>query len=149
LSYGVLYAADSIETAFCESVIHENGLFSAATGRYEVPVAALNRTILTFEHPHLTKLPLVDLTDDNLKSMGLNGDLCATNAYDIPQRWAAAIHQAAPSSMGIKYPSRQRPGKTCYAIFCRSLLQAAKAHSLTRAQCVGLCRHFNVTPIAS
>lgn len=145
-SFGVLYAADQLETAFCESVIHECALFNARTSRYEVPAAEFDRALTYYAHPSLARLPLIDLSGDKLKRMGLNADLCASNRYVRSQQWSRALHDALPAAMGICYPSRQRPGHTCYAFFERSGLVRMCDRPMTSAERVRLCALFNVVP---
>ncbi len=144
--FGVLYAGDSLDVAFAESVIHENGLF--VNGRFEVSKADLDRRqLVTFTHPTLTELALVDLIGDALKPLGLNGDISSGDDYAVPQAWAAAIHDAAPRCHGIRYVSRQLNTKFCYALFKRSGVTRAGAFALSDAVKNGLCSKFNVIAV--
>lgn len=67
--FGVLYAADTLEIAFAESVIHDSALYD---GHYfKVSRADLtSRKKVYFEHPAKRRLELADLTGDNLKELG-------------------------------------------------------------------------------
>jgi hypothetical protein len=144
--FGVLYAGESVEVAFCESVIHENSNFK--NGRFEVASSEIDgRHLVWFTHPTAVSLTLADLTGDALKLLGLNNDISSGNDYDVPQRWARAIHHAKPDFHGIRFRSRQRNTEHCYALFDRSGLQAAGHDELTDAVKAALCRRFNVVAI--
>jgi hypothetical protein len=88
-TFGVLYAGQDPETAFCESVIHENSLF--LNGAFVVSKAGLvARSLVGFKHPTKPSLTLADLTGAGLKTPGLNNDISAGNDYCVSQAWAAA-----------------------------------------------------------
>lgn len=117
--FGVLYCARDLETAFCESVIHENSLFVG--GRYLVPEADLARQAVRFKPgPNGRKgLRLADFGGDALKRMGLNLDLTTGDDYDTSQAWARAVWEHSASWDGIRYRSRQRGNRYAYALFDR------------------------------
>lgn len=143
--FGVLYAADSIETAFGESVIHENSLFRH--GRFELPKgAAERRQLVAFQRP-LPQLRLVDLCGPALKGLGLNADLLAGDDYAASQEWSAAIHQAVPRADGLRYVRRQNPGGYCYAVFDRSDLARGSFVELPPALIDQLCAAFNAVRV--
>lgn len=144
--FGVLYAADSVETAFGESVIHENTLFRR--GRFELPKGAMERRqLVAFERPALPALNLVDLTGPALKGLGLNADLLSGDDYGASQEWAAAIHEAAPWADGVRYVSRQNPGGHCYAVFDRSGLDLGSYAALPAGLVDSLCGLFNAVRV--
>ena len=141
--FGVLYAAQDLETAFSESVIHECSLH--AGGRYVVPRSELERrAVVRFGHPRRSRLVLADMTGDALKAMGLNNDLSAGDDYLISQQWSRALFEAKPRLAGIRYLSRQRNDAYCYAVFERSGLVCGTSSLLTLGQKARLCRRFNV-----
>ena len=64
----MLYSAQDLETAFCESVIPECSTY--AGGRYIVPrFEPDRRAIVWFDHPHTSRLMLADMTGDALKAL--------------------------------------------------------------------------------
>jgi RES domain len=145
-SFGVCYAAGSIEVAFAESVIHESARF--AGGRYEVPAADLTeRSVVRFACNRRRTLVLADLTGAALKSLGLNNDISASANYATSQAWARAIHNASTRWDGIRYVSRQMNKRFAYAIFERSGLRKAGAKKLDARQLDALCDQFNVTAV--
>ncbi len=67
--FGVLYVADNLRGAFCESVIHKGTLFR--NGRFEVARSEFDRREVTsYKHPKLLELTVVDLTGAALKKAG-------------------------------------------------------------------------------
>ncbi len=144
--YGVLYLGSSVEVAFCESVIHDNNLF--VNGRFQVSRADLDRRqLVSYTHPTLTTLTLVDLTGNSLKGLGLNGDISSQDDYAPPQAWSAAIHKALPACHGIRFMSRQRNTEFCYALFDRSGVIRLDATPLSDAVKAALCSRLNVVVV--
>ena len=144
--FGMLYAADSVETAFGESVIHENTLFRH--GRFELPKgAAERRQLVDFRRLGQPVLNLVDLTGPALKGLGLNADLLSGDDYTTSQEWAVAIHDAAPWADGLRYVSRQNPGGHCYAVFDRSALDLGSYAALPAGLVDSLCGLFNAVRV--
>lgn len=142
--FGVLYLGDTLGTAFAESVIHDNGRFDPPTGRYQVSLAEFCRAVTAFSAPSGDTLRLADLSGDNLKALGLNADLCAGSTYTTSQAWARAIHDRFPGVAGIRYPSRQRPGCLCVALFERSGVSVSAHRPLHASERIALCKTFNV-----
>lgn len=145
-SFGVLYAAELPEVAFCESVIHENSLFERGT--FLVARSALaERSLVGFNHPTSPTLSLADLTGAALKKLGLNNDISSGADYTVPQAWAKAIHVACPGLDGIRYVSRQLNTGYCYALFDRCGVAVDTAAELSTAVLDTLCVRYNVTPV--
>ena len=146
-TFGVLYAGQDPETAFCESVIHENSLF--LNGAFVVSKAGLlARSLVGFKHPTKPSLTLADLTGAGLKILGLNNDISAGDDYRASQAWAVAIHVARPELDGIRYVSRQRNDAFCYALFDRSGVVADGAAPMPDHVLNALCLRFNVRIVA-
>lgn len=143
-SFGVLYVGDSLETAFAESVIHDNSRFDTKRGKFQVSVSEFNRSVTRFTHPLGDRVLLADFTGSGLKRLGLNTDLCAGNDYDCSQEWAKAVHDALPRLDGILYPSRQHSSHLCVALFERSGVVHQSYRSMTARERIELCRQFNV-----
>lgn len=147
-TFGVLYVGHTPDVAFAESIIHENALFNAKAGRFEVAKNDLfARSLVSFRHPAKKRLVLVDLTGDALKKLGLNNDISAGSRYRIPQMWSKAIHAARPDVDGIRFRSRQLNNDHCYAIYDRSGLDKEDFEPLPEDLANRLCARFNVTPV--
>lgn len=147
-SFGVLYAGHTPMVAFAESVAHENSMFNARSGCFEVSSATLHgRSLVTFVHPRRPHLKMVDLTGEALKALGLNNDLCAGNKYRVPQRWSAAIHGAMSDADGLRFTSRQTNSSFCYAVFDRSGLEKDDEAELPDDVLKKLCATFNVREV--
>jgi len=145
-SFGTCYASNSIDVAFCESVIHESSWFF--DGRYQIPLADLtSRFLVLLCRPTTPELVLADLTGPALKGLGLNNDISAGGDYTIPMAWAKAIHEADPRWDGIRYVSRQHNGGHAFALFERSGITIALATKLAGKQLGRLCLEFNVAAI--
>jgi hypothetical protein len=146
--FGVLYVGHTPDVAFAESIIHENSLFVAKSGRFEVAKADLHgRSLVSFRHPTRKRLNLVDLTGDALKKLGLNNDISAGARYRIPQLWSTAIHAARVDADGIRFRSRQLNSAYCYAIYDRSGLDTEDVEAIPDELADRLCARFNVTPV--
>ena len=145
-TFGVLYVAQDPETAFCESIIHANSLYSKGT--YQVASAEFKaRHLVCYKRQPNPNMFLADLTGDGLKALGLNNDISASDSYTIPQQWAAAIHSAHPTLDGIRYVSRQRNNAYCYALFDRCSVERASYAELPDDLADLLCRKFNVVRV--
>ncbi len=143
--FGVLYAGDSIETSFAESVIHERAVFQK--GAYILELADFLARQPVWYGGSKTELRLADLTGANLKALGLNNDISAGDAYAESQRWSRAIHQASPDWDGIRFVSRQHNRQHAFAIFERAALVKGKSRRLTTREQNALCEAFNVVLI--
>lgn len=144
--FGVLYAGDSVETAFCESILHGEHWFRQ--GRFEVPAGELRgRCLVGLRHPRRQSLNMVDLTERRLKALGLSMDVSAGDDYTRSQQWARAVHDALPQADGIRYHSRQRPGALCHAVFDRSGVQRGDVARLTARDLRLLCGALNVVGV--
>lgn len=108
--FGVLYAAERIDTAFAESVIHDGSLFDRKLGAYSVAASRVRqRQIVTFKRRHGdAELRLADLCGENLKALGLNADLITGDDYRACQAWARKIHDDPRELDGIAFVRHPR-----------------------------------------
>lgn len=105
-SYGVYYAADSVETALCEHAFHM-GRFYARTAETPGWLAQVRELVGTID------AELADIRGNHPELAGL---LDADPAsYPVPQRFAAALRAA--DANGVVYPSLRHPGGSCFAAF--------------------------------
>jgi hypothetical protein len=147
-AFGVCYAAGSVQTAFCESVIHEGGFF--VRGRFAVASADLRgRYKISFEagDASRTHVVLADFTGTALKRLGLNNDISASNDYSGTQAWARAVHDSDERWNGIRYVSRQHNDAYCYALFERSRLKRRGSAQLCGEELDALCDLFGVAEL--
>lgn len=118
-TYGVNYAGLSLPVAFAETVLHQSSC--PVAGEWLVAARDVSeRHIVRFTRPQAPRLLLADLTGANLKALGLNNDLCASDDYTEAMAVSAALHQQAPHLDGIYYVSRQLNNDFAVALFERS-----------------------------
>ncbi|MFY8119464.1 MAG: RES family NAD+ phosphorylase [Roseateles sp.] len=99
-SYGVYYAAESLETAVAE-VSHHRARFLASTS--EPPLELDLRCYRV-----MVRARLLDVR-------GQGGELHDAQSYQASQRFAR--EQRAAGALGIAYDSVRRPGGSCVALF--------------------------------
>ncbi|MDM5179652.1 RES family NAD+ phosphorylase [Massilia sp. DJPM01] len=120
--FGTSYAALTLDVAFAETILHENGHFSAGAWFIdERNIAA--RHIVGYRRPKRPFLGLVNLTGSYLKAIGLNNDLCSSDDYTDSMVVSASLHDQLPDVDGIIYVSRQMNTGRAVALFERSCLQ--------------------------
>jgi hypothetical protein len=116
--YGVLYAAQDLETCvlevFGDRWLKERVMSVAALPRFEV---------LTFAARQ--ELRVADLTGPALNGLGTDANLFASNDYAVTQEWSRQLMNHAQARDGIRYHSRQNPRKHNYAIYDTSVAKAS------------------------
>lgn len=109
-SYGVLYAAASIEGAFAET-------FLRRPGRTLLPRDLLARkahVVLRLTSP----VRLVELHGPGLARAGATAEVTHGGLpYDAPQAWSLALRMHPSRPHGIAYRARHDDGEICYALF--------------------------------
>lgn len=105
-SYGVYYAAESVETALCEHAFHM-GRFYASTAQTPGWLAQIRELIGTID------ADMADLRGNRPEFAELLDPDPAS--YPVPQRFAAALR--AMDANGVVYPSLRHPGGSCFAAF--------------------------------
>ncbi|MFN6997221.1 MAG: RES family NAD+ phosphorylase [Aquincola tertiaricarbonis] len=144
--FGTTYAAQELEVAFCESIIHESAWFEG--GQYNIPHADLHsRHIVRLKRQAKPMLKLADVTGNALKKLGLNNDISAGDDYTVPQAWARAIYDQATDWDGIWYVSRQSNGGRAAAIFDRSGAQKSSSRKLDGRKLDELCDLYGVVAV--
>lgn len=124
--FGTSYAALTMEVAFAETILHQNGQFSGDTWLVD-EATVLARYIIGFQRPKKPLLELVNLTGAYLKSLGLNNDLCSSDDYTGSMAVSAEVHDQLPHVDGIIYVSRQMNTGRAIVLFERSGLQRSSA----------------------
>jgi hypothetical protein len=117
-TFGVCYAALTIEGAFAETMLR-------AIGISLVPQASIDLrsiTVITTTQP----LRLVRLHGPGLAAIGATAAV-TSGGYTVSQAWAAALHQHPARIDGICYRSNHDNGEHVVALFdrCRRGLDAA------------------------
>jgi RES domain len=112
-SFGVLYAAKRLNGAFAET-------FLRSPGRTLLPedlIAQKARVRLRLVRP----LRLVRFYGQGLSVLGATAEVVASpKPYNLPQQWAAALHNHPGMFDGIAYRARHDDDEICYAFFERS-----------------------------
>lgn len=111
--FGVLYAAESVDAAFLETLMR--------FGK-RPPVVLLSalgaRTVsqLRWERPLL----LVDFTGTGLVQLGLDARILSMGEYGLCQRWARWLYAHPTRVDGLLYRSRMAPHRRSIALFERA-----------------------------
>ena len=115
--FGVLYAAETFETCFLETILRDKRDGIAR----DVPIG--ESELVDRTHVGIavrTELRLVDLTEGRPVAMGLPTDAVRGTAHALGQAWALAIHGHIAQVDGILYPSRFNNGQNI-AVFDRAM----------------------------
>lgn len=122
--YGATYTAPALDIAFAETVLHQKGFFR--DGHWVIDRATIDeRHIVTYERPWEPHLRVANLTGTYLKALGLNNDLCSSDAYADSMAVSSALHEQLPELDGIQYVSRQLNTGFAVALFERSAVRIA------------------------
>jgi len=102
-SYGVYYAASSLQTAIKETVFHRERFYSASN----------EKTCSISMREYIAKItePLIDIRNDHHLGV-LNPD---PEFYNLSQEFGKKIHEA--KHWGLLYPSIRNNGELCMAVF--------------------------------
>lgn len=111
--YGVLYAAQRLEGAFVETLLHR------PTGRIVRRDFIEERqwTPLRLER----SLTLAKIMDEGLLFHGVDASVSSSDDYGPSRALALALHNDFPALEGLAYRSRHNNGEICYALFDRVL----------------------------
>jgi len=138
--FGVCYAADSLETAFAETLL--NRPCDRSPGQTPLMVSlsdAMSRHCWTFSRcRHGEELVLINLTGPALKALCGNNDISA-GKFEVSQAWARELFVAEPGADGLLYVSRQNNMRTACALFRRSRLSGGQCRKLTETEVIDLC----------
>jgi len=109
-SYGVMYAGETWQAAFMESVLHDPRTKIVLESVLEKRSIALLKTTVP--------LRLVDLSDGTvLRALQLTESDTQAFPYETPQRISNAIHTAGWNVQGIRYARRLDPKLACLALY--------------------------------
>lgn len=125
--FGVTYAAEELEVAFAETILHEVADFEG--GAWIVPQDDIDKRWIVFYTPPGREIKLLDLTGVHLKRLGLNNDMCSGSDYAFTQALSRAVHEQVSEADGIYYLSRQLNTQFAAAFFERSAVKCGHART--------------------
>lgn len=112
-SYGVLYAAQSVEGAFAEVFLRTPGQTSIGLDFLQTRAYVRLKAI--------RELKLVQLHGPGLSRLGATAEITHSGLpYTTAQEWSKALHSHPGNFDGIVYRSRHDDGEICAAIFDRA-----------------------------
>lgn len=114
MSYGVLYLASDVATAFAETFGHavpQN--YKVAEDKFIELADLTTRTLYELEIKR--DLNIVDMTGENLIKLNLDAGFTSLSDYTLPQGLSKALYDAGYD--GIEYQSRALPTGRGYALF--------------------------------
>lgn len=109
--YGVLYAAESLQGTFVESVGWDTRL--RAVGWDEL--AARGMVMLRPKR----RLRLFELDGPALRKMGADARLATGDDFEVSRAWSAALHGHPAEVDGLRYRARHDPKELSLALFNR------------------------------
>lgn len=120
-TFGVLYAALDLETAFAETVLRDRPMH-AATANIPLAFAELEaRVVVTLAgRGRAVPLRLIKLYDEGLVAAHLDNAISSVDDYPSTQCWAKAFHDHPVKADGIVYMSRFLGARRSVALFERS-----------------------------
>lgn len=83
---------------------------------------------------------LANLTGIPLKTLGGHGSLSTIIPYDLPQRWAMAVHRHPQCVDGIYYMSRHLNDRPAVVVFERAKSKLAGASAMELPQVSGIIK---------
>jgi hypothetical protein len=127
-SFGVLYAAFDLATAFAETVLRDAARRSAAGTAVPLDYAEIElRRVITLKSGVAHRpLRLFKLYDEGLAAARTDNQISARDHYPTTQRWALAFHGHPIAADGILYMSRYMGSRPSVALFdrCRNVIAA-------------------------
>jgi hypothetical protein len=127
--FGTCYFGLDLETAIAETILHDE---MPVKGAFFIAYTEIDsRYLVRFKKGSLV---LANLTGLSLKRLGGNGSLSTITPYDIPQRWAMAVHRHPKYVDGLYYMSRHLNDKPAVVLFerAKSKLVGASIEKLSR-----------------
>jgi hypothetical protein len=112
-SFGVLYAAATINGAFAETFLRQ-------PGRRIIPDDLIRAKALVRLRV-LRPLRLIKLAGPGLAKLGATAEVAHGGLpYEIPQTWSAALHAHPADADGVAYSARHDDEAICVALFDRA-----------------------------
>jgi RES domain len=114
--FGTCYLGEGLEVAIAETVLHDE---MPVGGRFNLAADELERRNCVRFSAGST-LNLVDLTGTALKSLVGSSEISTVLTYDLPQRWALALHRHPAGADGLLYMSRHVNNQRAVVVFDRA-----------------------------
>lgn len=109
-SFGVLYAAFDLKTAFVETILRNEPAQSPAGDPRILSLAELEpRRVVSFTNDFITQtrhLTLIELFAEGLVAAQTDNRISTEDSYPVTQQWAKALHGHPIRADGIVYVSR-------------------------------------------
>jgi hypothetical protein len=120
-SFGVLYAAFSLTTAFAESVLRATPSAVDAGEHVMLDFAELSaRRVITLTYGHAARaLNLIKLYEEGLAAAKTDNRISSDDDYAMTRRWAKAFHDHPVRPDGIVYMSRYLGSERAVVLFNR------------------------------
>lgn len=120
-SFGVLYAAFDLLTAFAETVLRDTPVRTkAAKMRLDYAELHARRVVTIDTHEAYRPLRLIKLYDKGLVAARTDNRVATVDDYAVTQAWAKALHDHPQQADGIVYLSRFMGPHRAVVLFDRS-----------------------------
>jgi hypothetical protein len=121
-SYGVLYAAFDLETAFVESIVRNQAhvLPAGESLLIEYSTLASRQVVSLAASSSARALRLVQLYEVGLSAAKTDNRISSVDDYPMTQRWAKAFHAHRQTFDGIVYMSRYLGNHRSVVLFDRA-----------------------------
>jgi len=114
--FGTCYCGFDLETAIAETLLHDE---VPKRARFHLSATDFaSRFLVRF--PHAAKLTVADLTGTSLKRLGGDAAISSITPYELPQKWARAVHRHPQEVDGILYVSRHLNDRKAVVLFDRA-----------------------------
>ena len=129
LHYGVNYCALTLQTAFAESVLHNELHFDSLRNRWVVSLSAVlqQRWVVNLARPGEPLINLFPLCGDLLTRLNIDNSISAGNNYTVSKALSRVVHDHEPQADGILYVSNRANRSLAVALFDRSKVTAQEA----------------------
>ena len=130
-SFGVMYAAFDLATAFAETVLRDKPMHSddVILDYHDLE----SRVVIELKRgPDNRPLRLIKLYDEGLAAAHTDNQISARDHYPTTQRWAQIFHAHSIAADGIVYMSRYMGARKSVALFdrCSAAVAADSATAL-------------------
>lgn len=133
-SFGVLYAAFDVATAFAETVLRDKAQLAPAGVRVPLDyVEIAGRCVVAMTHGvEHRALRLIKLYDEGLAAARIDNRISSLDEYSQTQQWAKALHDHPLLGDGIIYMSRYMGARKSVVLFerCHAAIAAGPATPL-------------------
>ena len=148
-SFGVLYAAFDLKTAFCEAVLRDEPRNATAGEPVILDYSELHsrRVIAIKSGPAARSLRLIKLFDAGLAAARTDNRISSADEYSATRQWAKAFHDHPLDADGIVYMSRYLGSRESIVLFdrCTAAIRVGTVTPLlAHAQFPSIVEEFNL-----